>query len=61
VFPITVDVADVLEGYKTLGKLATAPKRIIPGHDPLVLKYYPPLNSQTQGIVHRLDVLRTDG
>jgi len=61
VFPITVDVADVLEGYKTLGKLATAPKRIVPGHDPLVLKYYPPLNSQTRGIVHRLDVLRTDG
>ena len=32
-----------------------------PGHDPLVLQRYPALNSQTQGIVHRLDVARLDG
>jgi glyoxylase-like metal-dependent hydrolase (beta-lactamase superfamily II) len=60
VFPITIDIADVLDGYVRLQALAGSPRRVVPGHDPLVLKRYPPLNSQTQGIVHRLDVARLD-
>lgn len=60
VFPITVDIADVLDGYKRLLKLGASPKHVVPGHDPLVLKRYPALNSATQGIVHRLDVARQD-
>jgi len=60
VFPITIDIADVLDGYVSLQALAGSPRRVVPGHDPLVLKRYPPLNSQTQGIVHRLDVARLD-
>ena len=35
-------------------------RRVVPGHDPLVLKRYPALESRTQGIVHRLDVERLD-
>ena len=58
VFPITVDVADVLSGYRRLVTLAGSPIRVVPGHDPLVLVRYPALNSATQGIVHRLDVGR---
>ena len=61
VFPITIDIADVLDGYVRLQALAGSPRRVVPGHDPLVLKRYPALNSQTQGIVHRLDVARVDG
>jgi glyoxylase-like metal-dependent hydrolase (beta-lactamase superfamily II) len=61
VFPITVDIADVLAGYQKLLALSASPRRIVPGHDPLVLQRYPALNSQTQGIVHRVDVQRLDG
>lgn len=60
VFPITNDITDVLNGYVRLRSLAGSPRRVVPGHDPLVLKRYPALNSQTQGIVHRLDVARLD-
>ena len=61
VFPITLDIADVLDGYTRLKTLAASPRHIVPGHDPLVLQRYPALNSQTKGIVHRLDVARLDG
>ena len=60
VFPITIDIADVLAGYTRLKELAGSSRRVVPGHDPLVLQRYPALNSQTQGIVHRLDVERLD-
>jgi glyoxylase-like metal-dependent hydrolase (beta-lactamase superfamily II) len=60
VFPIVVDVEDTLRGYDRLRSLAASPRHIVPGHDPLVLQRYPALNSQTAGIVHRLDVPRRD-
>jgi glyoxylase-like metal-dependent hydrolase (beta-lactamase superfamily II) len=60
VFPITIDIADVLAGYQRLIALAGSPARVVPGHDPLVLKRYPALNRETEGIVHRLDVARLD-
>jgi glyoxylase-like metal-dependent hydrolase (beta-lactamase superfamily II) len=60
VFPITVDIADVLAGYQRIVALAGSSRRVVPGHDPLVLQRYPALNSETQGIVHRLDVARVD-
>jgi hypothetical protein len=41
--------------------LAGSPRRVVPGHDPLVLQRYPALNRETEGIVHRLDVARLDG
>lgn len=61
VFPITIDIEDVLKGYGRLVTLAGgAPRRVVPGHDPLVLARYPALTGETQGIVHRLDVERLD-
>ena len=60
VFPITVDVADVLNGYARLKSLAASPRHVVPGHDPLVLHRYPALTQQTQGIAHRVDVARLD-
>jgi glyoxylase-like metal-dependent hydrolase (beta-lactamase superfamily II) len=59
-FPIVVDMADVLGGYATLKALAGTPRRVIPGHDPLVLARYPAVNDASRGIVHRLDVARVD-
>lgn len=60
VFPIVVDVEDTLKGYTRLKSLAGSPRRVVPGHDPLVLQRYPALNSQAQGFAHRLDVDRLD-
>jgi glyoxylase-like metal-dependent hydrolase (beta-lactamase superfamily II) len=61
VFPITVDIADVLDGYRKLVSLAGgAARRVVPGHDPLVLVRYPALSAETKGLVHRLDVERLD-
>ena len=36
VFPVTYNVGDVLEGYRTLKRLAESPDHIVPGHDPEV-------------------------
>ena len=41
VFPITYSVGDTLEGYKTLLKLASSRRHMVPGHDPEVLKDLP--------------------
>lgn len=60
VFPITIDIADVLSGYTRLVTLAGSRRRVVPGHDPLVLVRYPALNAATKGIVHRLDADRLD-
>ena len=57
-FVIVADMEDMLRGYGTLKRLAGDPRRVIPGHDPLVLKRFPPLTAASAGIVHRLDVGR---
>jgi hypothetical protein len=46
----------MLEGYKTLYRLADSPEHIVPGHDPLVMKLYPAARSDLAGVVVRLDV-----
>jgi glyoxylase-like metal-dependent hydrolase (beta-lactamase superfamily II) len=56
VFPITYNVGEVLDGYDTMKKLAGSPDRIVPGHDPLVLKYYPAARPGMEGWIARLDV-----
>jgi glyoxylase-like metal-dependent hydrolase (beta-lactamase superfamily II) len=56
VFPTVDSVADVLEGYDTVLKLATSRDHIIPGHDPLVLDLYPAPDERLRGSVARLDV-----
>ena len=40
-FPIVVDLQNMLNGFGTLGRLASHPDLIIPGHDPLVRTYFP--------------------
>jgi len=56
VFPTTYNLGEVLEGYETLKKLATSRNHIVPGHDPAVMKIYPPASNALKGLVIRLDV-----
>lgn len=55
VFPTTYNLAEVLEGYTTLKKLATSARHIVPGHDPLVLARYPAARPGLEGWIVRLD------
>jgi glyoxylase-like metal-dependent hydrolase (beta-lactamase superfamily II) len=55
-FPIVFNVGEVLEGFRTLYRLADSPQHIVPGHDPLVLARYPAPRPDLKGIVARLDV-----
>ncbi len=60
-FFITIDVEATLRSYDKLTELADGNMaNVIPGHDPLVLKRYPALKPETQGVVHRLDLPRIE-
>jgi len=56
VFPITYSVAETLEGYTTIRKLADSPAHIVPGHDPDVLRRYPAARPGLEDWVVRLDL-----
>jgi glyoxylase-like metal-dependent hydrolase (beta-lactamase superfamily II) len=51
-----VDQTEMLEGYRTLRRLADSLEHIVPGHDPLVMRRYPALSRAAADIVVRLDV-----
>jgi glyoxylase-like metal-dependent hydrolase (beta-lactamase superfamily II) len=55
VYPITYNVADVVEGYRTLRRLAGGTDHLIPGHDPDVLRRYPAAAPGLENWVARLD------
>lgn len=40
-FPIVVDLEDMLEGFKTIRRLASSDELVIPGHDPMVRDLFP--------------------
>ena len=54
-FPVVYSIAEMLEGYNTLYRLAESSDHIVPGHDPLVMKQYPAASAELDGIVVRLD------
>jgi glyoxylase-like metal-dependent hydrolase (beta-lactamase superfamily II) len=54
-FPVVYNVADMLEGQETLKRLATSPRHIVPGHDPLVTQIYPAARPGLDSVVMRLD------
>ena len=56
-FPIVYSVADMIEGYAKLRRLAESPEHVVPGHDPLVMSGYPAVSKQLEGIAVRLDVM----
>jgi glyoxylase-like metal-dependent hydrolase (beta-lactamase superfamily II) len=55
VFPVAYHIADMLQAYRKVERLAESPDHIIPGHDPLVMQIYPPAKPELQGVVARLD------
>jgi glyoxylase-like metal-dependent hydrolase (beta-lactamase superfamily II) len=55
-YPTVYNVGDMLEGFATVGRLATSLAHVVPGHDPLVLKRYPAAKPGLEGIAVRLDV-----
>ena len=55
-FPIVHDLAEMLDGFRTVVRLADSPDHVVPGHDPLVMARYPAPAPELQGIVARLDV-----
>jgi len=55
-FPVVYNIAEMLEGFNRLRQLADSPEHILPGHDPLVMKFYPAAKPELSGIVVRLDV-----
>jgi glyoxylase-like metal-dependent hydrolase (beta-lactamase superfamily II) len=57
VFPTVYNVAETVEGYTILKRLAESPQHIVPGHDPLVMARYPAVSPELEGIAVRLDVM----
>lgn len=56
VYPVTCDVGEVLEGYRTIRRLAASDEHVVPGHDPAVLDLYPPVSAALAGVAARLDL-----
>jgi glyoxylase-like metal-dependent hydrolase (beta-lactamase superfamily II) len=54
-FPIVHDVGAMLEGHRTVRRLASSDDLVIPGHDPLVLGRWPAPRAELAGWVARLD------
>ena len=58
-FVIVYNLGDMLNGFTTMEVLAKSQDHIIPGHDPLVMKYYPAASRELEGIVARSDLSPT--
>lgn len=54
-FPVVYNLGDMYEGHRTCFALADRPENVIPGHDPLVMRRYPPLRTDLAGKIVRLD------
>ena len=54
-FPIVADVTAMVDGWRRLKSLASAPQHVVPGHDPLVMQRYRAPEPSMQGTVVRLD------
>src|SRR5215207_5741510 len=50
-FPAVHDVERMLEGHRTLLRLADSEDHVVPGHDPLVMKLYPAPSPELEGLV----------
>jgi glyoxylase-like metal-dependent hydrolase (beta-lactamase superfamily II) len=46
----------MLEGYRRVRALADSDAHLVPGHDPQVLRRYPPPSEDLEGVVARLDL-----
>ncbi|MDE2517553.1 MAG: N-acyl homoserine lactonase family protein [Rhodospirillales bacterium] len=55
-FTTAFHIGGMLEGFDLLRAAAPSPQHIVPGHDPEVMRRYPPPRPDLAGIVVRLDV-----
>lgn len=55
-FPLVWHVGEMMEGFDRLEALAQSKRHVIPGHDPLVIRRYPALSPELEGIAVRLDL-----
>ncbi|HVC63421.1 MAG TPA: N-acyl homoserine lactonase family protein [Acetobacteraceae bacterium] len=55
-YTTVLHVGDMLEAFDTLRAHAPSPQHIVPGHDPDVMRRYPPPRPELEGLVVRLDV-----
>ncbi len=60
-FPVVADVTAMVDGWRRLRELASAPRYIIPGHDPIVMQRYRPPSQALEGIAVRLDAEPGEG
>ena len=49
-------VGAMIDAFRTVERLAASAHHIIPGHDPLVMRLYPPAAPELEGIIVRLDM-----
>jgi glyoxylase-like metal-dependent hydrolase (beta-lactamase superfamily II) len=56
VFPAVYHAGELLDGYRTIRRLADSDDHVIPGHDPAVMSLYPAPSPDLEGVVVRLDV-----
>ena len=54
-FPAVYHISEMLEGHRTIQRLADSPEHVVPGHDPLVMDLYPPPTPELNGVVVSLD------
>lgn len=59
-FTTALHIGEMLDGFDKLRAAAPSPRHIVPGHDPLVMKRYPPPRPDLAGIAVRLDVKPED-
>lgn len=52
---VIFNVGDALDGFRAVERLASSRDLIVPGHDPLVMKNFPPAAPGLEGAVVRLD------
>lgn len=55
-FPAATDLPQMMDSFDRINATAGGLDRLIPGHDPFLLKIYPAASAELDGIVLRLDV-----
>lgn len=54
-FPIVASVTEMVDGWRKVRSLASDPRHVVPGHDPLVMQRYAAPDAALEGIAVRLD------
>lgn len=49
-FPIVYNIGDMMQGWRTVERLAGHPDRVIPGHDPMVRELYPQAGGKADAV-----------